>query len=72
MILVILRRPFLAIAKANINCRTRIMKITFGNMKVKMNIFNAFQHLQDKSDCFFLDIIEELDAHCLAFGLRTP
>lgn len=42
MILVILSRPFLAAANANINCRTEIMKITFGNIKAKLNIFNAF------------------------------
>jgi hypothetical protein len=59
MILVILGRPFLATADANINCIIEIMKISFGNMKVKLNIFNAFQHLLDKSECFFLDIIEE-------------
>jgi hypothetical protein len=59
MIQVILGRPILAIANENINYRSGIMKITFGNTKVKQNIFNAFQHLPDKSECFFLDIIEE-------------
>jgi hypothetical protein len=43
MIPVILGRPFLATANACINCRTRIMEIAFRNMKVKLNIFNAFQ-----------------------------
>jgi hypothetical protein len=42
MILVILGRPFLATANANINCRTGIMKIRFGNLKVKLNIFHTF------------------------------
>ncbi len=69
MILVILRCPFLAIAKANINCRTRIMKITFGNMKVKLNIFNAFQHPPDTSEWFFLDILEESMEDSLPFLL---
>jgi hypothetical protein len=59
LILVILGRPFLATANACINCRTGEMEITFGNMKVKLNIFNAFQHPPDMSECFFLDIIEE-------------
>jgi hypothetical protein len=53
-ILVILRRPFLATANACINCRTRVMKISFGNMKIRLNIFNAFQNT-----CFFLDDIGE-------------
>jgi hypothetical protein len=59
LIPVILGRPFLATANACINCRTGEMEITFGNMKVKLNIFNAFQHPPDMSECFFLDIIEE-------------
>jgi hypothetical protein len=42
MILVILGRTFLATSNANINCRTGIMKIRFGNLKVKLNIFHAF------------------------------
>jgi hypothetical protein len=37
---VILRQPFLATANALINCRTGVMKITFGNMTVELNIFN--------------------------------
>jgi hypothetical protein len=44
LIPVILRRPFLATANACINCRIGVMKISFGNMKVRLNIFNAFQH----------------------------
>ena len=39
-ILVILGRPFLATANALINCRTGVMKISFGNMIVELNIFN--------------------------------
>jgi hypothetical protein len=37
---VILGRPFLAMANALINCRTWVMKISFGNMTVKLNIFH--------------------------------
>jgi hypothetical protein len=42
LILVILGRPFLATTNACINCRIEIMEISFGNMKVRLNIFNAF------------------------------
>ena len=35
----ILGRPFLATANALINCRTGVMKISFGNMMVELNIF---------------------------------
>jgi hypothetical protein len=62
MIPVILGRPFLATANANINCRTGIMKISFGNLKVKLNIFHTFQQPPDKAECFFLDSIENLVA----------
>jgi len=41
MIPVILSRPFLATTNANINCRTGIVKIRFGNLKVKLNIFHT-------------------------------
>jgi hypothetical protein len=43
-IAVILGHPFLATANACINCRTGVMKISFGNMKIRLNIFNAFQN----------------------------
>jgi hypothetical protein len=56
---VILGRHFLATANACINCRTGEMEITFGNMKVKLNIFKAFQHPSDINECFLLDMIEE-------------
>jgi hypothetical protein len=36
------------------------MKIRFGNLKVKLNIFHTFQQPPDKAECFFLDPIENL------------
>jgi len=59
---VILGGPFLAKANANINCRTGIMRIRFGNMKVKLNIFSTFLQQPDKAECLFLDSIEDLVA----------
>jgi hypothetical protein len=59
LIPVILGRPFLATANACINCRTRVIEISFGNMKVRLNIFNAFQHAPDQNECFFVDNIKE-------------
>jgi hypothetical protein len=47
LIPVILGRPFLAMANACINCCIGIMEIFFGNMKVRVNIFNAFRHAPD-------------------------
>jgi hypothetical protein len=38
---VILGRPFLATANALINCRSEVMKISFGNMTVELNFFTS-------------------------------
>jgi hypothetical protein len=59
LISVILGHPFLATASACINYRIGVMEISFGNMKVRLNIFNAFQHAPDQNECFFVDNIEE-------------
>ncbi|KAJ9684852.1 hypothetical protein PVL29_017036 [Vitis rotundifolia] len=36
---IILGRPFLATSNAIINCRNRVMRLTFGNMTLDLNIF---------------------------------
>ncbi|XP_059446496.1 uncharacterized protein LOC132178051 [Corylus avellana] len=59
LVLVILGRPFLATANACINCRTGVMEISFSNMKVRLNIFFAFQHAPDQNECFFVESIED-------------
>jgi hypothetical protein len=56
---VILGRSFLATANACINYQTRMIKISFGNMKIRMNIFTAFQNAPDQKACFFLDATGE-------------
>ncbi|CAN6445288.1 unnamed protein product [Victoria cruziana] len=38
---IILSRPFLATANACINCRTGVLEISFGDQKLRMNIFHA-------------------------------
>jgi hypothetical protein len=52
LIPIILEHPFLATANACINCRTGVMEISFGNMKVRLNIFNAFQHAPTQNEVF--------------------
>jgi hypothetical protein len=59
LIPVILGRPFLATANACIKCQTGVMEILFRNIKVRLNIFNAFQHAPEQNECFFVDNIEE-------------
>ncbi|XP_058217325.1 uncharacterized protein LOC131328395 [Rhododendron vialii] len=44
---VILGRPFLATADAVINCRNRLLNMTFGNMKMEINIFNVGSQMGD-------------------------
>ncbi|CAN6447693.1 unnamed protein product [Victoria cruziana] len=38
---IILGRPFLATANACINCRTGVLEISFGDQKLRLNIFHA-------------------------------
>jgi hypothetical protein len=56
---IILGRPFLAIANACINYRTGVMKISFGNIKIRLNNFTTFQNAPDQKTYFFLDAIGE-------------
>jgi hypothetical protein len=59
----ILRHLFLATTNALINCRTRVMKISFGNMTVKLNIFDIsrqpFEYEEVRSAFFIEEIVEE-------------
>jgi hypothetical protein len=60
---VILGRPFLAMANALINCRTGVMKLSFGNMTVELNIFDIsrqpFDYKGVRSACAIEEIVEE-------------
>jgi hypothetical protein len=66
LILVILGCPFLATTNACINCQIGVMEISFGNMKVRLNISTAFQHAPNQNECFFVDNIEEYVEDSLA------
>ncbi|XP_058198357.1 uncharacterized protein LOC131313877 [Rhododendron vialii] len=48
----ILGRPFLATANASIHCRTGVMDISFGNMRVQLNVFDANLYPCKEKDCF--------------------
>jgi hypothetical protein len=62
---VILGRPFLAMANTLINCRTGVMKISFGNMTVELNIFNINSQPLDYNEirpvCSIEEITEDFD-----------
>jgi hypothetical protein len=57
---VILGRPFLAMANALINCRSRVMKISFGNMMVELNIFHIREQPLDYDQMNQVCLIEEI------------
>ena len=56
---IILGRPFLATANAIINCRNGIMKLTFGNMTLELNIFqlNKKQNLLETENPIFYEVV---------------
>ena len=53
---IILGRPFLATSNAIINCQNGVMKLTFGNMTLELNIF----HLSKKHMLPVEDGLEEV------------
>ena len=64
---IILGRPFLATSNAIINCRNGVMKLTFGNMTLELNIFHlGKRHMHSEEDDFeevcILDTIMEEQA----------
>jgi hypothetical protein len=59
-IFVILRRPFLAMTNTLINCRSGVMKISFGNMTVELNIFHIRKQPLDYDQMNQVCLIEEI------------
>jgi hypothetical protein len=57
---VILGRPFLTTSNALINCRNGLMKLSFGNMTLEMNVFNICKEPGDDNDLQEVDFIEKL------------
>ncbi|KAM0057279.1 putative aspartic peptidase domain superfamily [Helianthus debilis subsp. tardiflorus] len=60
---VILGRPFLATAHAQIDCRTGTVDMTFGNRKVRLNVFSNVSDMFQSDECFMADIIDGCDPH---------
>ncbi|XP_026459491.1 uncharacterized protein LOC113360169, partial [Papaver somniferum] len=59
---VILGRPFLATSNAIINCRNGVLKLSFGNMTVELNVFDISQQPVnlDDDDVHEVNMIEGL------------
>lgn len=49
-ILVILGRPFLVTSNALISCQKGVMKLSFGNITTKMNVFNIRNQKKDTNN----------------------
>ncbi|XP_042954670.1 uncharacterized protein LOC122291091 [Carya illinoinensis] len=47
---VILGRPFLATSNAIMNCRSGVLKLSFGNMTLELNIFNLCRQPQEPEE----------------------
>ena len=60
LIPIILGRPFLARTNVQINVRNGLMKLTFGEMTAKINIYNLLAQLdlEDDKDICDVDLIE--------------
>ena len=57
---VILRCPFLATTNALINCRSGVLKLSFGNMTLELNIFNTCKQTRDEEDVHEVNLIEKI------------
>jgi hypothetical protein len=57
---VILGHSFLAMANALINCWTGVMKLSFGNMTMELNIFDISRQPFDYEGSRSASVIEEL------------
>ena len=68
---IILGRPFLATANALINCRNGVMKISFGNMSLELNIFYISRQLvSEEDDIYKMNFIDEVvnNSHLLSYS----
>lgn len=65
---IIIGRPFHATANALINCRNGLIKLSFGNMTVDINIFHIMKQPEEDEECHQLYTIDALvgeEAHVL-------
>ena len=56
----ILGRPFLATADAVIQCRNGLMKLSFGNMTLQVNVFHVGKQPREEDECDYTYMIDTL------------
>ncbi|XP_057487288.1 uncharacterized protein LOC130773354 [Actinidia eriantha] len=65
---VILGRPFLATSNAIIHCRNGLLKLSFGNMTLEMNIFTVGKQKGEVDQVEEVDFIESIvQDHCMSY-----
>ncbi|XP_058216900.1 uncharacterized protein LOC131327784 [Rhododendron vialii] len=57
---VILGRPFLATSDVVINCRNGLLNMSFGNMKMEVNMFHVGVQMGDDDDCQNVHLMDTL------------
>lgn len=57
---IILGRPFLATSNAIINCRNGVLKLSFGNMTVELNVFNVADKPIECEDAYEVNFIDSV------------
>ena len=70
---VILGRPFLATSNAVINCRNGVVKFSFGNMKLELNVFNMCKQQGNDDEIHEANLIDTLmEEEFLLTSLSEP
>ncbi|XP_022030583.1 uncharacterized protein LOC110931499 [Helianthus annuus] len=61
---VILGRQFLATSNAQMNCKSGTVDMTFGNCRLRLNIFSGLTNPLVKDECYMADIVDECIPLC--------
>ncbi|KAF5477454.1 hypothetical protein F2P56_004094 [Juglans regia] len=68
---VILERPFLATSNAIINCRSGVLKLSFGNMTLELNFFNLCRQSQEVEEMQEVNSLEAIPFEDLFFNIDS-
>ena len=57
---IILGRPFLATSRAVMNCETGQVQLSFGDLKMEVNVFNVDSRVKDNEEVYEVSLIDTL------------